>query len=276
MSGIAILIVTAIVIASCGSDSSSPSEPDNRIVIEFSDLSADEVTSTRALISFTTDQPTTCFVEYGTNRDSLNMTATDLTMGENELSVDHSVMLEDLSPETTYYYRGMVTDSDGVTYRSETGQFITLPDTSPSVLTNIALLNAGTTVVDVSSNYGNGANDSSWGAYNSIDGLMSSEWSSYGDGNDAFITLDFGDERTVVKFGFRSRKMSNGTAIITGVRLIFDGDTVAGPFETPDPDTTYTFDLEPPVVTGTVRIEAVTTTGGNTGAKEIQFFSPEE
>ena len=270
------MIVTAVALAGCGSDSSSLTDPNTIDGIEFSDLNATEITSTGALVSFTTSVPTTCFVEYGTNADSLDMTATDLTMEDNELSVEHTVQLEDLMPATTYYYRGLVTDSEEMMYRSGTQPFTTLPDTAPSALTNVALLSAGTAVADVSSNFGNGANDSSWGANNAIDGLMSSEWSSYGDGDDAFITLDFGGDRTIVKFGFRSRKMSNGTAIITGVRLIFDDDSVAGPFETPDPDTTYTFDIEPPVTAGTVRIEAVTTTGGNTGAKEIQFYTPEE
>ena len=93
-----ILIVIAIGLAGCGGHSSSPNEPDDSMGIEFLDLSAGEVTSASAVVSFTTSLPTTCFVEYGTYADSLDMTATDLTMGGNEISVDHTVMLEGLLP----------------------------------------------------------------------------------------------------------------------------------------------------------------------------------
>ena len=55
--------------------------------------------------------------------------------------------------------------------------------------------------------------------------------------------------------------MADGSAIITRVRLIFDGGAIAGPFDTPDPDQTYTFDLVPPVVSRRMQVEAVETTG---------------
>ena len=45
-----------------------------------------------------------------------------------------------------------------------------------------------------------------------------------------------------------------------------------GPFDTPDPDQLYTFTFTSSVTARSARIEAVQTTGGNTGAKEIQFF----
>ena len=140
----------------------------------------------------------------------------------------------------------------------------------------VALLSNGTTVTEVSSNFGNGDNDSSWGAHKALDGLMSTEWSSHGDGDKAFMALDFGRKHTITRFGFRSRKMSDGSSIITSVRLIFDGNDTYGPYETSDSDIIYAYDIVPHVDAQTVRVDAVTSTGGNTGAKEIQFFSTNE
>lgn len=71
--------------------------------------------------------------------------------------------------------------------------------------------------------------------------------------------------------------MSNGSAIITSIRLVIDdGRLILGPFETPDPDVEYSFDFEAPVTACTVRVEAVTSTGGNTGTREIRFYSLDE
>lgn len=261
------------VFLNCGNNDSSPSAPVDRSDVEFANLRVEDITIKSVVVRFTTSQPTTCFVEYGTAEDVLDLVATDPSMGVNDFRVDHTVTLEDLIPDTTYYYRGRATTKYSDTFYSSVAQFTTLPDTVSITLTNIALLSMGTTVADVSSNFSNGNNDSAWGANKAIDGLMSTEWSSYGDGDNAFITLDFGQERTVVRFGFRSRKMADGSSIITSVRLIFDGKKIEGAFETPNPDVTYIFDLDPHITVKTVRVETLSSTGGNTGAKEIQFFS---
>jgi hypothetical protein len=93
----------------------------------------------------------------------------------------------------------------------------------------------------------------------------------------AALTIDFGRERQLIRFEFRSRAMSDGSAIITSIRLVIDdGRLILGPFETPDPDVEYSFDFEAPVTARTVRVEAVTSTGGNTGAREIRFYSLDE
>ncbi|MBW2628499.1 MAG: hypothetical protein JRE45_12830, partial [Deltaproteobacteria bacterium] len=47
--------------------------------------------------------------------------------------------------------------------------------------------------------------------------------------------------------------------------------TMMGPFETPDPDQRYIFEIAP-IRAQRVRVEAVTTTGGNSGVKEIELF----
>jgi hypothetical protein len=58
------------------------------------------------------------------------------------------------------------------------------------------------------------------------------------------------------------------------VQLFFgDSKTAVGPLMTPDPDELYSFDFDSPVMARTVRLEVLTSSGGNTGAKEGQFFA---
>ena len=69
------------------------------------------------------------------------------------------------------------------------------------------------------------------------------------------------------------REMPDGSSIILAVRLIFEPGTIErGPFSTPDPAEFYRFEFNESIVVRSVLIEAVETTGGNSGAKEIQFF----
>ena len=102
---------------------------------------------------------------------------------------------------------------------------------------------------------------------------MSTEWATNGDGDAASVSLDFGSDRTIEGFGFRSREMPDGSSIILAVRLIFEpGAVELGPLSAPDPKEFYRFEFEASIVARSVLIEAVETTGGNAGAKEIQFF----
>ena len=67
-------------------------------------------------------------------------------------------------------------------------------------------------------------------AANAIDDSGTTEWSSAGDGDDAFITIDLGDERDIAGVEFITRSMLDGTAITeTFTVTIDDGDTF-GPF----------------------------------------------
>jgi len=241
--------------------------------VQFINLRVDEISVVRAVVRFETSEPTTCEAIFGTNPETLDNTAIDPDMEEGELAVEHVIPLEDLKGDQKYYWRGKITDAEGNTYVSELNEFSTLTAGSTMVTTNFASIAEGTTVIDVSSNFGNADNDATWGIENALDGMMATEWSSNGDGDDAWVMLNFGRMRTLKQFKYRSRKMSNDTSIVQSVQLVLDdGQTVLGPFMTPDPDQSYTFDLDPPISTDSIRVEAVKTTGGNTGAKEIQFF----
>ncbi|MFO0601087.1 MAG: discoidin domain-containing protein [Myxococcaceae bacterium] len=142
-----------------------------------------------------------------------------------------------------------------------------------STLTNFALRSRGASVRSVSSNWGGGDNDSTFGANKAIDGDFVTEWSTNGDGDAARVELDLGQVRHITAFGFRSRSMTDGTAIIRKVGLTLDGATELV-FETPDPTQLYVFDLPAPVDARLAVVHALVTTSGNTGAKEIQLLSP--
>jgi len=264
------LLLAVLSLAACGGEDSPVAVSGE--TVDFFDLRVEDVGANRAVVRFSTSQPTSCEAEYGLSENGLDQVALDPTMGVDSLAIEHDVALEDLAPGTTYFYRARVTDGDDQTFRSDIQPFTTLP-LAESNLMNVALRAAGTTAIEVSSNFGGGDSDSDWGAHRAIDGRMSTAWATNGDGDGAFVTFDLGQERRLVRFGFRSRQMADGTAIVTQVRLVFgDGETI-GPFDTPDPAQLYQFDLEPMRATRIVRLEAVATTGGNTGALEIQFFT---
>jgi hypothetical protein len=272
---IAVSLLFTIIFAGCGTDDSTSSgRPDN--IVSFDNLRTENITSESAVIRFMTSIETTCEVEYGRSESNLDNTATDPMMGADSLSTDHSVTLDGLDAGRIYYFRARAVTGSGTVYFSDINTFTTIPDTATSAYENIALAEAGTTVKSVSSNFGGGSDDSAFGANKAIDGIISTEWSSYGDGDGAYIELDLGQMRDMTGLGFQSRKMADGSSIIMSFMLYFDNNKTSGPYETNDPDSLYAFDIVPSIESRTVRLEAVTTTGGNTGAKEIQLFIPSE
>jgi hypothetical protein len=239
-----------------------PSRPP---AIAFSNVRVESVTANRAVVLFDTDVATSCQVMFGPTREDLGQIATDPDMMGASVALTHRVPLENLTAETTYFYRAMASGSV-----SELAQFAT-PKGAAITLANVALKSAGTSVSAVSSNYAGAANSGSFGADSAIDGDMTTEWSTDGNGDAAWIELDLGQSRALKKLGFRSREMMDGSSIIQRVRLVFDGAATQGPFETPDPTVRYLFDLTP-VTARKVRLEAVKTSGGNTGAREIELY----
>ncbi len=243
--------------------------------VQFTNLRVEEVGAYRAVLRFTTSRPTTCEAAFGLAASALDRTATDPNMEPGTYLEQHEVPLEDLVPNTTYYVVGRAVDPNDNVYTSMVLQFTTLTGAAVDSMVNVAALARGSVVNAVSSNFGGGANDSTWGANKAFDDQMSTEWSSNGDGNGAFIEIDLGSTRSFAVVGFRSRKMSDGTSIIESFQLVLDGTTTLGPFASPDPDIRYLFQLGAPASARTVRLEAIATSGGNTGIKELQLFTPQ-
>jgi len=212
-----------------------------------------------ATLSVTTAIDMACAVVYGRTPDLGDGIATDTDMAGGA-HADHEVVLTGLEPGTEYYYRVQGSGSDGRLYRSELMTFHTPAAEDDRPGENVA---AGAEVIGVSSEF-----SAAFAARNAVDGDPATEWSSAGDGDDAWITIDLGGPVDVVGIGFHSRQMGDGTSIVDTFTVTVDDGEVFGPF--PAGPGMSVVDVE---VTGqTLRFDAVETTGGNTGAVEIEVY----
>lgn len=149
------------------------------------------------------------------------------------------------------------------------------PFASPAVFVtnergqNLALLGNGASVSAVSSNYGGGDDDSSFGAMNALDGNPATEWSSAGEGDDAWIEVALPSLTQVTSVGFWTRTMGN-SAQVSSFQVTTDQGDVYGPFTVDDATTIYYFDTS--FEAKTLRFELLDTSGGNTGALEIEVY----
>ncbi len=216
-----------------------------------------------ATVHLRTDPATICAIAYGPTT-SLGSIANDPGMGGHAIS-EHTVVLGGLTPDTTYRYRLTATDARGRVFQTpELATFTTKPSATAAAAKDLAV---GAKVVAASSQYGAG-----YRAANAVDGSLSTEWSSAGDGSKAFVTIDLGAERTIGGVAFLTREMSDGSAITRTFAVVVDGGKRYGPFPAGDR-------VDPRVAkvsfTGRrLRFEVVTSTGGNTGAAEIEVFRP--
>ena len=175
----------------------------------------------------------------------------------------HTVVLAGLTPGATYRFRLTATDAQGLVFQTrELGTFTT-PRNAGTLGPDIAI---GSKVVAVSSQW-----SSAFKAANAVDGNLSTEWASAGDGNRAFITIDLGRERQIAGISFITREMSDGSAITRTFAVVVDGRRRYGPFPAGNL-------VDPRIArvsfTGRrLRFDVVTSTGGNTGASEIEVFA---
>lgn len=248
------------------------------IDVAFSQLRAEEIGEEGAVIRFTTSAAVLGSVEYGQTGESLDNIAVDPAADPQTGRTSHTISLTGLSAETSWTVRARGVDTLGLLHVSSALEFETLASQAQPVSGNVALAAHGTTVFAVSSNFKGLPNASSYGADKAIDGDLESRWTSDGDGDGAYIELDLGTKRTVARVGLRAygQLPEPVTGHIKTARVLFDGaDPGLGTVSLDDPDAVYSFDLAAPVVVRRVRIEAVTTSGGNTGLREVQLFTPD-
>ena len=248
-----LIVVIAAVVTACAGGADGPRD--------FSEIAVGDpvmtpaATGLTATLTVATSVEAVCAVAFG-ETESLGLLATDLDMGGTGHS-DHSAVLTGLTPDTEYFYRLQGVGPDGSVFQSELSTFRTpRADASPAGDGNLAV---GATVVDVSSEF-----SEAFAAGNAVDGDLATEWSSRGDGDDAFITIDLGLPVNVTSVGFETRSMSDGTAITETFTVTVDGVTY-GPFEVGLAPVEFTADV--------IRFDVDTSTGGNTGANEIQVFA---
>lgn len=224
---------------------------------EFTNIGPETVT-----VLVETNEDLACSVVYGTT-PAYGSIATDLDMAGGGHQ-DHSPLLTGLEPDTLYYARFQGAGPDGTLYRSEEYTFRTAPlDTTERGEQLTANL------VAVSSNFGGGEDDSNFGALNALDGDPGSEWSSDGDGDQAWIEVEFDDPARVTTIGFWTRTMG-ASAQIESFQVVTDQGQTYGPFELSDAGGPYYFETD--LTARSLRIEVVSSSGGNTGAVEIEIY----
>ncbi len=177
-----------------------------------SPLEIGELTPQSATLNITTNRDVTYVVVFGTD-PGFGQLALDQQMGS-RAHTDHHVIMRGLQPDTDYVYRLQGSAPDGTFYASSTMRFRTAPAKQQADLgTNVARRELGARIVDVSSNFGGGDNASSFGANNAIDGDDNCEWSSAGDGDQAFVTVELPQAVAVSGFGLWTRTMGTSAQI---------------------------------------------------------------
>jgi hypothetical protein len=220
-----------------------------------------DVSGTSATLQVTTDLDMACAVVFGQDETLGDGIATDADMGGGA-HTDHQAVMTGLEPDTEYFYRVQGSGADGNLYRSELRTFRTPPaDAAGAPGENVAL---AAEVVDVSSEFSD-----DFPADAALDGDLATEWSSAEDGDDASITIDLGRPVSVVGVALRSRSMSDGSSVVESFTVTVDDGQTYGPFEAGT-----SFVVNEVEFTGQIlRIDADRTSGGNTGAAEIEVYA---
>jgi len=263
-------LLVLLVFAGCSDDAGSDAEVRPFSEVQETDFlfEADPTNPDRGIFRVTTTEPMICAIiwgedeSFGNFNNSLAMNGTGI--------IEHDVFLPGAEPGVEYVFKVQGSTADGTLYESPVGTF-TIPESSGSESDeaehgpNLAL---EASVTEVSSEFSD-----SFSATNAIDGDTSTEWATSGSGDDAFIAIDLGSDRQIAGVAFLTRSMADGSAITEEYTVIVDGESF-GPFQAgtvADPNV-----AEIDASGQMVRFEVTTTTGGNTGAVEVQIFGPLE
>lgn len=236
-------------------------------VVTESDVQVFDVTDTTARVNFVGTIPLACYLVYGTD-ESFGFVTNDPDMAQAAI-IDHNPVLLDLEPDTEYVFRMQGIGEDGVIYVSELYRFRTLPASDVSS-ENLLSPENGAVVLEVSSNFGNQPNDGRWGILNAFDGNPATEWSSNGDGDDAYFVVELSGEHRIHTIEYRTRAMNDGTAITEAFTITADSGEVFGPFEVEAYTDMTTFEVD--FAAATLRYDVQQSTGGNTGIIDIAVY----
>lgn len=119
---IVLVLIIMLVYATADLDTTPPS---------IINLTHSEITESSVIINWETDEPSNSYIEYGTTPGIY-----EYNYETSEYIDVHSFFIQELLPETTYYYRVSSTDINGNSNTSEEQQFTTLEDiTSPHYTT---------------------------------------------------------------------------------------------------------------------------------------------
>ncbi len=238
------------------------------------DVEISNVGASNATVSFATTRPTLASIAFGPSRDY----GRSVRGPETSPFTGHRVDLLALESNTDYHAQAVLIDERANVFRTSDMTFATSEASGTAdeaVGENVALLSKGASIHDVSSNWQESGLDGSFGANNAIDGDPSTEWSSDGDGDDAWVEIQLDDKHEVVGVGFWTRTMTSSAQIFQ-FRVLTDAGTELGTFELPDAKDLYQFEI-PSTTTDMLRFEVADSSGGNTGARSIEIYrAPEE
>ncbi len=226
-----------------------------------------DIKANEARLTFASSIPLACSVVYGKTRN-FGAVAIDANMNGGAI-IDHNPILTGLEPDTRYYYRVQGADAKGRLYWASVESFRTA--TANAENNNLLAIENGAMVTAVSSNFAGAKNDQSWGANSAIDGSLNSAWSSAGDGNKAFIEITLAQSEYIDSIEVFSRSMSDGSAKIRSFTITLDDGQVQGPYTLPDTQQAYKFPLEQ--TSSSIRLDVVSSTGGNTGLIEFSAYA---
>ena len=261
----------ALIAAACsgGSDGEASVRPFSEVQATDATFENDPTFPGRGILRVDTTEPMICAIVWGETEDlgnfnnSLDMNGTGI--------VEHNVMLPGAEAGKTYFYRLQGSAADGTLYQSELLTFTLRPgdgtptdDAAAEHGVNVA---EGATVIEVSSEF-----SESWSGANAFDGDLNTEWSSAGDADEAFVTIDLGSAQEIAGVEFLTRSMADGSATTETFFVVVDDGDRLGPFVAGNPANPVLNEVS---FTGQVlRFEVQDTTGGNTGAIEIRAFAP--
>ena len=267
----ALLLLLLAAVACGGSDDDLVAE-----VRPFSEVQDGEMTfepdpndPRRGIFRVTTSEPMICAIVWGED-ESLGRFNNSLAMDGTGIE-QHDVVLPGIEAGREYTFVVQGTTADGTLYRSEMSTFaIDVADSDAAMEPDVDVgenLALGATVAEVSSSFSD-----SFAAENAIDGDGSTEWSTMGDGDEGFITIDLGAAREVGAVEFITRSMADGSAITDTFVLSVAGQDPVGPFAAGTPADRR---IEELAVSGRLfRFDIESSTGGNVGAIEIRIYAP--
>ncbi len=269
-----LLLALGLVLVACAGDDASEaggSQVRPFSEIQDSDLSfeIDPFDPNRGIFRVATTEPAICSIAWG-ETEALGNQNNSLSMNGTGI-IQHDVVLPGALPGETYYFRLQGSTADGQLFQSELSTF-TLPVFEEPVGAdavdrgeNLALSGS---IVEVSSEF-----NASFSASRALDGDLSTEWSSRGDGDDGFVVIDLGSVAEIGGFAFVTRSMADGSAITDQFTVTVDGGPPLGPFAAGTPADPG---FQAVSASGRVlRFDIESSTGGNTGAVEIQVFGPQ-
>jgi hypothetical protein len=234
-------------------------------------VQVENIGTQRADVRFTSKVPTLASTAFGPDADY----GRSARMASAAPLLSHEVPLMALTPGSAYMAHVLLIDQRATVFQHQPLEFETLEQTAISeTFNNIALLDRGSVVSAVSGNWGGGDLNSSYGANHAIDNNPTSEWSSDGEGNNAWIEITLEQPSEVNGIGFWTRTMGD-SAQISRFRVIANGDIVLGEFDLPDADQVFRFSVPETLVTQ-LRFEVVESSGGNTGARSIEVYSAQQ